>query len=612
MDNASNPTLLARETLKQLAALKIPPTPENYHKLYDKIAGYTTDTICESSCKILSKLSEALPRDTAELVSQAKMLEQAADVRNWYKYKSQLIEAFSLSTISSEPKVDINWAETLKKLLKHIERNRGTLTIARKRDRLNRVLSNFANDSVLLHSKLEALMASWSVLEPGGQEQNEIEIAGGAAIQDTAQSIEALASELETTVLPTQSDTLSKLTGVTDQLQELLAHVLEYMATAQLGNTPLSEDANLLVQKARDIHNEQDLAEFIPEVKQFCLKFKSCGEQGFQLQQGLIGLLNSFMDSTESFLAGDQWIKNQITKLREMMSHPLDLQVVEQADCYLKELISKQSLIKKNLSQAQIAMKEMVTCLIRNIEELSVETGEYHDKIEGYSEQIQRADNIESLNQLLVELMRDTRHMQTSVINSRSEFVAARAEVDAAQNKITQLESELLQMSEKVQEDHLTGTLNRRGLDSAFLRESARATRQQTSLCLAVLDIDDFKKLNDTYGHIVGDDVLVYLVDAIKNETRSEDVVARFGGEEFIILLPDTELNLAVTVLTRIKRNLTKKFFLYENKRLLITFSAGVAKYRVGESEDDLVKRADKAMYAAKNNGKNQVLASVD
>ena len=108
----------------------------------------------------------------------------------------------------------------------------------------------------------------------------------------------------------------------------------------------------------------------------------------------------------------------------------------------------------------------------------------------------------------------------------------------------------------------------------------------------ALLDIDNFKQLNDTHGHKVGDDALVYLVESVKDTTRPEDIVSRYGGEEFVILLPNTELEEAVHILSRIRRNLTKKFFLHENKRLLITFSAGVAQLQPGELQESIFKRA--------------------
>ncbi len=86
--------------------------------------------------------------------------------------------------------------------------------------------------------------------------------------------------------------------------------------------------------------------------------------------------------------------------------------------------------------------------------------------------------------------------------------------------------------------------------------------------------------------------------------------MSRYGGEEFVILLPNTDLEEAVHILSRIRRNLTKKFFLHENKRLLITFSAGVAQLRTGELQESIFKRADEALYRAKKGGKNQILTS--
>jgi diguanylate cyclase len=125
-----------------------------------------------------------------------------------------------------------------------------------------------------------------------------------------------------------------------------------------------------------------------------------------------------------------------------------------------------------------------------------------------------------------------------------------------------------------------------------------------------VLDLDDFKKLNDTYGHIAGDSALKHLVKVVKDTLRSMDVIARFGGEEFVILLPETTVDAAVATMTRLQRELTRHFFMHENEKLLITFSAGVALRRQGEDQAALVKRADGAMYTAKKTGKNRVVVA--
>ena len=165
-------------------------------------------------------------------------------------------------------------------------------------------------------------------------------------------------------------------------------------------------------------------------------------------------------------------------------------------------------------------------------------------------------------------------------------------------------------MSELVREDQLTGSLNRRGLDDVFERETARSDRRGTPLCIALLDLDDFKRLNDTYGHQAGDSALKHLVKIVKETLRSMDVIARFGGEEFLILLPETTVEAASQTMTRLQRELTKHFFLHDNEKVLITFSAGVALRQPNEDQAALVQRADKAMYEAKKTGKNRVIVA--
>ena len=206
--------------------------------------------------------------------------------------------------------------------------------------------------------------------------------------------------------------------------------------------------------------------------------------------------------------------------------------------------------------------------------------------------------------------MADTRSMQMDMTRYRDEMVEARRNAEQAQGKVRKLEAELEHVSEQVSQDQLTGVLNRRGLDDAMQREMARAERRKSGLCVAVLDLDNFKKLNDTYGHQAGDDALMHLTKVVRKTLRPTDTVARYGGEEFIILFSETDLEQAVLVMRRLQRELTKRFFLHNNERLLITFSAGVAMLAPGESQDAVFARADKAMYQAKVQGKNRVVSA--
>ena len=614
MSKKSNPSVIARETLQQLATLKIPPTPDNYHKLYDEIAGISANRICSSATNMLSELAKEFPRNTPELVSYANDLESSVSEKNWQKYKTVLADLINVAAISIDAQSDLNiqptkepsnaWGEVIVSIMKQLETSHGTLTTVKKRDGLNRVLAKFSAKPEQLHDKLLSLLDSWAVLAAASKKSIEIEVATPSLEGELPEDIGKAA--IDSSDAP-QSNT-AKL--FLDQLRDLLAIILEHIATLHLGDTTLVDEARVLARKVRLINDGQELEQFVVSFKQFGMSLNSYGSNSAILQQRLLKLFNQLVDSTEELLAEDKWLQHHIAMLRETMSKQLDFDVIEQAEHHIEEIVSKQDEIKSSLGEAKTTLKQMITCLVDNIEDLSASTGDYHDKIAGYSEKISHAKEITDLNQLLVEILSETKQMQDSVLSSRDEFIAARAEVEISERKISQLETELLEMGEKVHEDHLTGILNRRGLENAFERESARAIRSRRSMCFALLDIDNFKRLNDVHGHHVGDNALVYLVEAVKETTRPHDIVARFGGEEFVILLPDAKIEEAVTVVSRVRRSLTKRFFLHENKRLLITFSAGVAEYQMNESQDSIVVRADKALYQAKNNGKNQVVAA--
>ncbi len=562
----SNPTILARETLRQLASLRISPTPGNYQKLYDQISGKSGDDV--DSAVATTNQQKSADNPTVESI--------------------------------------VTWGDTIEALLKQLEKKQGTLTTAKKREGVNRVLAKFSKDSNQLHNKLKALVDSWGALAAAAQESNE-----DGQIQNPSSQVTQLDLDTQDSKLKQAVTEQSQIAGhFTDQLLELLAQMLEQVIARQIGDVILAEEAKTLAYQVRKIQDKLEMEQFTAEFQQFCGKFDAYGESGIKLQQGLLKLLNMLMDSTGELLAEDQWIGVRISKLRETISKPLDQQVIAQAEHFLEEITQRQEIIGRSLSEAKMTLKQMVTSLISNIEELTDTTDEYQNKLEQYSEKISNTDDIKELNQLLVLIMEETSQMQKSTSNYRNDFLSARAEVDLAQSKINQLENELHEMGEKVHEDHLTGILNRRGLDNAFERETSRSLRHQVPLCYALLDIDNFKLLNDTHGHKVGDDALVYLVESVKDTTRPEDIVSRYGGEEFVILLPNTDLEVAVHILSRIRRNLTKKFFLHENKRLLITFSAGVAQLRSGESQESIFKRADEALYRAKKGGKNQILTS--
>jgi diguanylate cyclase len=296
--------------------------------------------------------------------------------------------------------------------------------------------------------------------------------------------------------------------------------------------------------------------------------------------------------------------------VQDLIAGPLDHRALEDATRSLKDVIYKQGQLKHGIADVKLTMKNMMMTFIDRLGSVAASTGDYQEKIGGFSERIRSAANIEELNVVLEEVLRETRAVQAEALASRDRMIAAHQEVQEAEARIKDLEAKLQHMSELVREDQLTGSLNRRGLDDVFERESARADRRGTPLCMALLDLDNFKKLNDTYGHLAGDKALRHLVKVVKDTLRSMDVIARFGGEEFLILLPETGVDAAAAAMVRVQRELTKHFFLHDNEKMLITFSCGVALRHQNEDQAALMLRADRAMYQAKTSGKNRVVVA--
>jgi len=238
--------------------------------------------------------------------------------------------------------------------------------------------------------------------------------------------------------------------------------------------------------------------------------------------------------------------------------------------------------------------------------EALIGSGEYYKHVEHCARKIRRTNDVDEIIGILDMVLAETKGLQFS-----DEVRAAQAQVRHAEQKIELLKDELAQLRELVHTDQMTGAFSRRGLNEIFMREAARADRGDTSLCAALLDLDNFKQINDTHGHPFGDSVLMHLVAVAKDTLRPSDIIARFGGEEFVILLPDIDIEKATFVINRLQKNLEKKNLSQpDNQPFFFTFSAGVTIRKFNELQNSVIKRADEALYRAKNAGKNQVVSA--
>lgn len=582
MGRQRKPGDIARQTLLELATRKLEPTPDNYQYLYTEIARGVQEPFTPGAEAALKNLAVHLPRDTPERARFAADLADALSARDWQKMQGLVLDY--VSGLAAVPVSADEWAGVIRALVYHAGEGPCAELPAHRRAALEAALG-VTDDARKLKRRLDTLASHWRSRQ--GTPAPLLVPAPAAGNPDSA----------------------APLSNASSHLRELLAQALETGVAAQLIHAPaLAAEAGELAARLRDAQ-AADIEPLQARLKSLWLRVEAQGNRQNQLQTALLDLLHLMIDNVGELVADDQWLRGQMSIVTQAITAPLDMDALTQAKANLTDVIRKQSELKQGLSQVRASLKQMVVSFIDELGKLSATTGDYHDSVEHLSQKIRQTDDVHQLHQLVEEVLRETRDVQASTLRSRQEVLAARHRVDEAERKVAQLEAELQQASEKVQTDYLTGALNRRGLKEAFDRELAIAERENTPTSVALLDIDNFKDLNDNFGHQAGDNILVYLARLIKETVRPGDSVSRYGGEEFLILLPNADIEQACAVLTRLQRALTKHFFLQDNCKVLITFSTGITKRLPRESQESVIARADAALYQAKRGGKNRVVA---
>jgi diguanylate cyclase len=331
-------------------------------------------------------------------------------------------------------------------------------------------------------------------------------------------------------------------------------------------------------------------------------------EDQAEIKKTLLKLLHLVFENIAELSLDEQWLHGQMEALMSAATPPLTLRRLDDVERRLKDVIFKQKDAKERAQQAQNEMREMLAMFIDRLSEMAKSTGTFHEKLEENARQIEQAKSLAEIAPVLKEVVSATRTMAAQSKTSSEQLQSMRDKADQTDAELVKLHQELDRVSTQARHDPLTGALNRKGLDEAVEREMSSVRRKETPLCVSLLDIDNFKKLNDTLGHATGDIALAHLATVARECMRPQDTLARYGGEEFVLLLPDTVLEKGIEAMTRLQRELTKKFFLAGTEKILITFSAGVAQLAADESGADAIKRADKAMYLAKRAGKNRVV----
>ncbi|MGI9134670.1 MAG: GGDEF domain-containing protein [Rhodoferax sp.] len=333
-------------------------------------------------------------------------------------------------------------------------------------------------------------------------------------------------------------------------------------------------------------------------------------EDQAEIKKSLLHLLHLVFQNIAELSLDEQWLKGQMDALMEAAKPPLSLRRLDDVERRLKDVIFKQKDAKGKAMQAQQEMRQMLATFIERLSQITQSTGDFHASLLDHARQIEHSKRMDEIAPVLKQMVGATHNLAAQGKSAADELKAMRSHVAEKESELVKLHKELDRVSSQARHDPLTGALNRKGMDETLDKEVSNMRRKEVPLSVAMLDIDNFKKINDSLGHETGDEALAHLASVARECMRPQDSLARYGGEEFVILLPDTVLEQAVQAMTRLQRELSRRYFLTGTEKILITFSAGVAQVGVQESGGDAVKRADQAMYLAKRSGKNRVIAA--
>lgn len=597
-EKSMTPSDIARETIKQIAIRRIEPTPENYAQIYCEIA---QKPVKEDAASAIRKALKQLPKETLEQSNWANRWDKLLKQDHWQGLTELLTESMQQQLLQSN-----RWPQAIRTLLLAWEERRSGVDITKKREMLERVLINFGSDSSL-PEKLLGMANHWLPADARV----------GEGLPDMATPLATVAGAVPADARPTEADTLpnevQQFHGAFTLLQTLLKQTLQLGLIPRLQGYPvLYAEAVSLQQSTEKAKKLKDWEVLAKSLKALLLRVELIGAHEDGVRSDIVDMLHLLLGNIGELVAEDSWLSGQVYVVQSIISGPLDREKLKQAQKSLKEVIYKQGLVKHSLVEARNAFKSLISTFIDKLKYMGETSEQYSGKIEQYAQQLSQTDDLLKINELVDSLMKDTYTMQMDVIRSRDEILAQHQVATDSQLRIQQLQNELTQLSEVVRIDQLTGVLNRRGLEEAMQTEIARYRRNGESLSVALLDIDNFKVINDQHGHAVGDTALKHLASVVKRTVRPTDIVTRMGGEEFVVLLPNTTLDEAVITMARLQRSLTKEYFLGNNEKLLITFSAGVAIFQSEDSVETVLARADQAMYLAKRSGKNRVMTERD
>ena len=555
--NAERPTpaQLAKGALRRLALAQLEATPEHYARAYAEEAG-----------------TPAAPVPAAE--------PPAADARA----------------------AGLAWVQLVERLARQLPRGGRQWTQARRRDSLQRVLDGSRSDALRLQQRLASLITAWETdqaADPVASGLDDGGLAGAGAPSEPAAAAAPAAPAGDS--------------GAWNAVVASLAGTLRVSLPA--AEPDAAALAQRLAMAAEAIAADGATAAHVLHVSELCDEASELLGRGHRVVERLAALCHELTEGLAELTEDDGWVQGQCQRLRAAVAGDRSVRGLRAAQSLLAETRQRQRSMLGERRAAREALKRLMQDMLREVGDLGEQTGRFRMVTERHAEAIAAADSLPGLAHVVQAMLDDTRTVQGAVARSHEKLQADQARAGELELRVRSLEAELKRLSDEVSTDLLTQVANRRGLMQAFEAEVASCQREATGgaepqLAVGLIDIDNFKKLNDTLGHAAGDEALKSLAAAVRQRLRPEDHLARFGGEEFVVLMPGTGVEEARQALTRLQRSLTEALFLHEGREVFVTFSGGVTAWRPGEALEPALERADRGLYEAKRTGKNRTCAA--
>jgi diguanylate cyclase len=582
------PAHVAKAALRRLGLEKLEPTPENYERAYRiEAGGAAVPTLLpERGQRLVERLAQrAFDAEASGSAATAAEFAQALARGRWDAAER---------TLQNVPAPDASAIVALiERIVRGVDRGGRNWTLARKKEGLQRVLQGSRSDPKRLQQRLTQLVSSWEA--------------------DAADAPTEALQDAESTLPPDAGSAghAASAPALTSDAAAAWSRVLApFGQTLQLAlpaddGVP-HELADALAALTQRLQAEGATPALAGELESVCQHAGQVLQHRHHLLDQLGGLCRELTASIADLAEDDSWAKGQCDAMRVKMDEGLSSRGVRAVSELLRNTRERQSQVRVERARARDSLKGLINRMLSELDELGSQTGNFHDSVGRYADVIEKADSLEGLAGVVREMVEESRTVQSLVHQTQSRLQEEHSKASGLTQRVNQLEEEMQRLSDEVCTDQLTQVANRRGLMQAFETERARVERTGATLAIGLLDIDNFKRLNDELGHGAGDEALKSLAALVSKTLRPTDVVARFGGEEFVVLLPETPLDEAQAILTRLQRTLTGGLFMHEQKQVFVTFSAGVTAYRLPERVEDALERADRGMYEAKRTGKNR------